>query len=289
MRGGVTAASTRSVGANGLTFVLDELGEGDDVALFLHGFPEARQAWRGQLSHVASQGWRAVAPDLRGYGDTTRPAVQEAYRIVHLVDDIVALFDALGARRRLLIGHDWGGVIAWQVALDGRARLDGLIVLNAPHPSVFSRVLNGGVRQRLRSWYAGFFLLPWLPEMALRGRVIDALRQQYPGFPPDLLEIYRRNAAAPGAAKAMTDYYRANGLAMAAYSRTAPVIESPTLLVWGEADVALDIALTDGNEAYVRDFTLQRLPGVSHWVMHEAAGAVNAAIPAWMQAKGLAA
>jgi epoxide hydrolase 4 len=282
-------SAPRTVNANGLTFAIDEQGAGEDVALFLHGFPEARQAWRAQLPVAASLGWRAVAPDLRGYGETSRPTAQSAYRIPHLVDDVVALFDALGARRRLLVGHDWGGVIGWQVALDGRAKLDGLVILNAPHPSVFSRVLNGGLRQRLRSWYAGFFLLPWLPEMVLHTQVFEALRAQHAGFPEDLLDLYRRNAAAPGAAKAMIDYYRANGLAMAGYPRTARQITCPTLLLWGEADVALDSALTEGNETHVQDFTLERLPGVSHWVMHEASDRVNAVIPAWMRAKGLAA
>src|SRR6185295_16829194 len=104
---------TRQVPANGLTFAIDEAGDGAKVALLLHGFPESRAAWRRQLPHLARLGWRAVACDLRGYGDSDRPARKADYVIDRLVDDVVALFDALGASRRLLIGHDWGGVIAW--------------------------------------------------------------------------------------------------------------------------------------------------------------------------------
>ena len=107
-----------------------------------------------------------MAPDLRGYGDTSRPVGQESYQIEHLVADVAALFEALGARRKILIGHDWGGVIAWQAALRSVVALDGLITLNAPHPVVFDHVLNAGWKQRRKSWYVLFFMLPGLPEMA---------------------------------------------------------------------------------------------------------------------------
>src|SRR5918997_5276997 len=100
--------------ANGLTFAVDEAGEGDTVALLLHGFPESRESWRGQFPALAALGWRVVAPDLRGYGQTSRPDGKDAYHIKHLVDDVAALFEALGARRKIVIGHDWGGVIGWQ-------------------------------------------------------------------------------------------------------------------------------------------------------------------------------
>jgi pimeloyl-ACP methyl ester carboxylesterase len=108
----------RSVEANGITFACDECGFGDDVALLLHGFPECRISWRHQLVPLARLGWRVIAPDLRGYGDTTRPRDRDAYRLRHLVDDVAALFSALGARRKLLIGHDWGALIAWSVAIE---------------------------------------------------------------------------------------------------------------------------------------------------------------------------
>jgi len=126
--------SSRRITANGLSFTLDEAGEGDTVALCLHGFPEARIAWADHLPALAGLGWRAVAPDMRGYGDTDRPAARSAYEVQHLIDDVAALFEALGAKKRILIGHDWGGVVAWQVALSGRVPLDGSDHPQRPSP-----------------------------------------------------------------------------------------------------------------------------------------------------------
>lgn len=281
---------TRRLSANGLTFTLDETGEGDTVALLLHGFPEARESWREQLASLAGLDWRVAAPDLRGYGETSRPSRKSAYRIERLVDDVAALFNALGARRRVLIGHDWGGVIAWQAALRQWVPFDGLVVINAPHPAVFEQALRGW-EQRRRSWYVLFFLLPLLPELQLRWNrgqgLVSALRRQTSKFPDDLLETYRRNVLAPGAATAMLNYYRANAIDMVTSPVSGERLSTPTLMIWGEADEALSLGLTEGNEAFVQDFTLRRLPGVSHWVQQDAPQAVNAAIAEWAAAKGL--
>lgn len=283
--------SSRRIQANGLTFALDEVGDGDTVALCLHGFPEARIAWADHLSALAGLGWRAVAPDMRGYGETDRPATRSAYEAQNLIDDVAAVFDALGARRRILIGHDWGGVVAWQVALSGRVPLDGLITLNAPHPNVFDRVLKDGWRQKLKSWYVAFFQLPWLPEAQLKARkghgLTDILASQSPNFSPAALETYRRNILKPGAATAMINYYRANAVTLSNPRQPSAKLKTPTLLVWGDADFALDASLAQGNEAYVEDFTLARLPGISHWVLHDAPDAVTSAITEWAEAKGL--
>jgi pimeloyl-ACP methyl ester carboxylesterase len=277
----MTEIRSRRLAANGLEFAIDEAGEGDDVALFLHGFPESRATWREQLPALAGRGWRAVAPDLRGYGDSSRPADRAAYRIDRLVEDVEALFQALGARRRLLIGHDWGGVIAWQAALSGKVALDGLVILNAPHPTVFQRVLNRGWRQRLRSWYVVLFLLPGLPERQLTRGHGRALDKALAGVPADLLALYKDNICRPGAATAMINYYRANALELSAQPPPSAPLKTPTLMIWGEGDVALDVTLTEGNEAFVSDFTLVRLPGISHWVQQEAPERVNQAITEW--------
>ena len=289
----MTAITTRHIEANGLSFAIDEAGNGDTVALLLHGFPEARQTWRRQLPALAELGWRAVAPDLRGYGDSSRPSGQEPYRIEHLAADVAALFEALGARRKILIGHDWGGVIAWQAALRGVADLDGLVILNAPHPVVFDRVLRDGWKQRRKSWYVLFFVLPGLPEWQMAGNggrgTVRALTSTTTHFDADLLEILRHNIVQPGAATAMINYYRANAARLTGFDRATRPIETPTLMIWGEDDMALDIALTQGNEAFVRDLTLRRLPGVSHWVQQDAPEEVNRLIGEWALGKGLAA
>lgn len=290
----MTAITTRTVEANGLRFSVDEAGEGQDVALLLHGFPESRYSWRHQLPALAALGWRAVAPDLRGYGGSSRPSAREAYRMEHLVADAAGLFDALGARRRLLIGHDWGALIAWSFALARARPLDGLVAMNVPHPAVFRSVLRRSWRQRGRSWYVAFFQIPRLPEWLLTRNRAEAVARALTGmavdrsaFPPEVLERYRADALRPGAMSAMLAYYRAN-LGLLATSRESSPIATPTLLVWGERDTALGIALTEGYGGLVEDFTLCRLPDVSHWVQQEAPAAVNAALAQWMASRGLA-
>ncbi len=292
----MTAIHTRQIQANGLTFTLDEAGIGDDVALCLHGFPESRFSWRAQLPHLAELGWRAVAPDLRGYGDSDRPPHKADYRLPHLVADVAGLFDALGARRRLLIAHDWGALIAWAFALDRPLPLDGLIIMNVPHPVVFQEVLKTSAAQRRRSWYAAFFQLPWLPELMLKADGARAIGQAFSGmavdksrFPEPVLDHYRQNALKPGALTAMINYYRANLTELNRWKREdCPTIEVPTLMLWGEEDAALGIELTEGYEGLVKDFTLTRFPGVSHWVQQEAPEAVNDRMAAWLRSHNLA-
>ncbi|MGX7743661.1 alpha/beta fold hydrolase [Rhodopseudomonas parapalustris] len=283
---------TTTLEANGLSFAADSAGQGDTVALLLHGFPEARQSWHRQIPFLATLGWRVVAPDLRGYGGSSRPSGKAAYTIEHLTDDIAALFATLGGKRRILIGHDWGGVIAWQVALRGKVHLDGLIILNAPHPDAFARELARGWAQRRRSWYVAFFQLPWLPEWLLARKggapLVKMFETHSRKIPAEQLEIYRRNILQPGAATAMLNYYRANFSGLAGGAGSNPVIKVPTLMIWGEDDLALDIALTEGNAQFVEDFTLHKLPNASHWVQLDAPDEVNATIAEWARAKGLA-
>jgi pimeloyl-ACP methyl ester carboxylesterase len=294
----MTGITTRTIEANGLTFTIDEAGSGDNVALFLHGFPESRFSWRFQLPLLAALGWRAVAPDLRGYGDSSRPKAISAYRVENLTDDVAAIYDALGAKRRLLVAHDWGAIVAWVFAIRKLRPLDGLAIMNVPHPAVFAKeIARKGSKQRAKSWYVAFFQIPWLPERALTARRAEGVARAFRDmavdksrFPDAVLDVYRANALKPGAMTAMINWYRANfSSGLKPWSdEVQPPIETPTLMVWGEEDTALDIALTEGYGPYVRDFTLHRLPGVSHWVQQEAPEAVNAHLEAWLKAKGLA-
>ena len=289
----VFETTTRTIHANGLDFACDICGEGEDVALLLHGFPECRISWRHQLPALAALGWRAVAPDLRGYGGSTRPPNRDAYALDHLVEDAAAIFDALGAKRRLLIGHDWGAVIAWSFAIHRTRPLVGLIAMNVPHPDVFRRVLRTSWRQRARSWYVIFFQLPRLPEAALTAgrakmvaRIFTGMARNPAAFPPEVLERYRRNASEPGAMTAMVNFYRANRH-LFLRDGPSPAIATPTLLIWGEHDTALGLELTEGYEGLVEDFTLVRLPEASHWVQQDAPEAVNAAMRRWLEARKL--
>jgi len=251
-------------------------------------------SWRYQLPFLADRGWHAVAPDLRGYGETDRPTPVAAYRIEHLVDDTAAMFGALGARRRVLVAHDWGAVIAWAFAIRRTEPLDGLVIMNVPHPAVFQRVLRRSPRQLARSWYVAFFQLPFLPEQTLRTRGARTVGQMFRGmavdktaFPDEVLAHYQTNALRPGAVTAMLNYYRANFAAFVRQSEPAR-IETPTLMIWGEEDAALGVELTEGYAPYVTDFTLRRLPGVSHWVQQEAPDRVNAALGEWLTERRIA-
>ncbi len=291
----MATVTTRRMDANGLSFEVDEAGEGDCVALLLHGFPESRFSWRWQVPALADLGWRVIAPDLRGYGGSSRPTRKAAYAVDNLVDDAAALFDAVGARRRLLIGHDWGAMVAWVFAIKGRLPLDALVIMNVPHPAVFGRVMRSSPRQWLRSWYVAFFQAPGLPEAMMTARGAKAVGDAFVGmavdksrFPAAVTDVYRANALIPGAMTAMINYYRANGDLIARYGSAPPRIEAPTLMIWGEEDAALGLECTEGYEGVVRDFTLVRLPGVSHWVQQEAPDAVNAALTDWLRHKGVA-
>src|SRR5262245_53644629 len=207
---------TESVVANGLRFNVLAAGGGDRLALCLHGFPELSFSWRRQLPVFAEEGWLAWAPDLRGYGGTTRPAGRESYAIERLMDDVAGLIDASGARETLLVAHDWGGVIAWMFAIRRIRPLTRLCVMNLPHPACFERALTRGWRQRLRSWYVLFFQIPWLPEALFRAGNARAIGNAFRGmavnkdlFPDEVLDVYRKAAMQPGALTAMINYYRA--------------------------------------------------------------------------------
>ncbi|MDR3472825.1 MAG: alpha/beta fold hydrolase [Devosia sp.] len=290
------AARERVIEANGLTFAADEAGEGDDVALLLHGFPESRRSWRAQLPALAALGWRAVAVDMRGYGGSSRPKARAAYRMDALTADVAGLFDALGARRRLLIGHDWGGVVAWAFAVGRMRPLDGLVILNAPHPGAYLAHLRRSPGQALKSWYVLFFQLPWLPEALTTAAGARAVRRAFAAtaarpevFPPALLDHYAEAARAPGAMTAMINYYRANAAGLGQWSGArAPPITTPTLVIWGQQDPFLDAALADPGRERVGDLTVEPIAGAAHWVQQEAPEAVNRALAAWMAAKGLA-
>ena len=288
----MTAVTTRTIEANGFRFAVDEAGEGERLALCLHGFPESRKSWRHQVPLLASMGYRVWAPDLRGYGETEpKPADVASYRIERLLEDVAALIDASGAREVTLVSHDWGAALAWAFASERIRPLERLVIMNVPHPGVFAKVLRTSPAQRRRSWYIAFFQIPWLPERLLTANNARAIRQAFVGsaidktrFPDEVLDHYAANARRPGAIRGMVNWYRA-AVRFGATDREWPVIETPTLIIWGEADVALGVETLEGTDAYVRDLTIRRLPNVSHWVQQEAPEAVNAILSEWLTGK----
>src|SRR5712692_7302737 len=157
---------TIRVAANGITFEVAEMGSGDRLALCLHGFPEHYVSWRHQMPFLARLGYRVWAPNLRGYGSTDSPREIAAYRLDLLVEDVAGLIRASGARETLVIAHDWGGALAWILAMREPALIGRLVICNLPHPACFLRELKRPA-QFLRSWYMLLFQLPWLPEALL--------------------------------------------------------------------------------------------------------------------------
>ncbi len=284
---------TRTVSANGFDFAVDEDGKGDHLALCLHGFPESRFSWRHQLPVLAKMGYRAWAPDLRGYGETEpKPKGVPAYLIDRLMEDVGALIDASGAKKVTLIGHDWGAGLAWTFAANTVRPLERLVIMNVPHPGVMmAQMRKGNWAQVRRSWYMFFFQLPGLPERMMTAQDGRAIRRAFydmavdkTHFTPDVLDRYARDAQRPGAMTAMINWYRAALRIGGKLRGPWPVIETPTLIVWGEEDAALGVELLDGTEEMVSDLTIRRLPGVSHWVQQEAPDQVNAILREWLTA-----
>jgi pimeloyl-ACP methyl ester carboxylesterase len=280
---------TAFVKANGLTFEVDQCGTGDKFALLLHGFPESKFSWRYQMPLLARLGYTVWAPNLRGYGKSSRPAAVGDYHIDHLVADAAALIDAAGAKNTLLMAHDWGAIIAWQFAIRRVRPLDRLVIMNVPHPACLARELRTWAQLK-KSWYIFFFQIPWLPERLLRARKAEAVGRAFVDmaidkakFPVAVTDEFRRTALEPGALRAMVNYYRAGMRAGAKAMNPEPgTVDVPTLMIWGLEDSALGKATTEGTDLYVRDLTLRYLPGVSHWVQQEAPEKVNAMIEAWL-------
>ena len=282
------------VNANGLRFHVNTCGDeaSPRLALCLHGFPELGYSWRDQLPALAALGYRAWAPDLRGYGETDRPSEMSDYALPQLMEDVAQLIDASGAESVVLIAHDWGAIVAWYFAMREIRELEGLVIMNVPHPGVLSSQ-SFSFRQLRRSWYIFFFQIPWLPEFLLslgRAKAIgdvfvnNAINKER--FPRDVLNTYRNAASQPGALRAMVNYYRALVRGRGAKKQSAlgiPIIETPTLMIWGEQDFALGKELTYGTDQHVRNLTLRYLPNASHWVQQDDPETVNAMLEAWLR------
>jgi pimeloyl-ACP methyl ester carboxylesterase len=280
-----------TIQTRGLKFEVATAGDGDKLALLLHGFPECAQSWRHQIAALVALGYRVWAPNLRGYGNTDRPKGVAAYSMEKLEGDISDLIDASAAKSVLLVGHDWGGAIAWNYAVHGTRPIDRLVVLNSPHPLVFRRALRQKAQLR-RSWYMLFFQLPLLPELALRFNHAAAIERAIRGsavhkerFTDAELELYRDNACRPGALTAMLNHYRALGRAIVrGTARRGANIKVPTLLIWGEQDQVLGKELTTGTGRFVDKLTVRTIPDASHWVQQDAPEAVNALLEEWLVA-----
>jgi epoxide hydrolase 4 len=272
---------TRRVAGDGVELAVTVAGDGPPV-VFLHGFPENARSWRHQIEAVTRAGFSAWAPDLRGYGESDRPTSRDAYHLRHLMADVAAIVRSTGSPRAHIVGHDWGGIIAWSFAGHHAALVDKLVILNAPHLKPYvDKVWRSP--QLFRSWYVALFLLPRVPEWLLSAQDFAAIRRMFRSasgqrtspFSADAIDAYVAQFRSRGALTAALDYYRANARTDGTRVGVAARIAAETLVIWGDKDPALDVSLLDGLADVAPAVRIHRLRDVGHWVQNEAPEQVN--------------
>jgi epoxide hydrolase 4 len=255
------------------------------LMLFLHGFPDFWYEWRRQLEHFEGD-FLAVAPDLRGYNLSDKPSELDAYRIKPLLDDVKALAARFGRERFVLVGHDWGGAVAWAFAIAYPNMLEKLVIVNAPHPGVFQRELRENPAQAKASQYMLLFRSGEAERVLSAGncawlqRAFDFDRWS---ATPEERQMYLDAWSQPGALTGGLNYYRANhaGPPLPGEPEPAPrdpaqfMVRVPTLVIWGERDTALLTGNLDGLDRFVPDLRIERVPDATHWVVHEKPYLVN--------------
>ncbi|MFL5693475.1 MAG: alpha/beta fold hydrolase [Ktedonobacteraceae bacterium] len=276
----------RDIMTNGIRMHYVTQGNGPLIVL-LHGFPEFWYSWRYQIPFLAERGYTVVAPDLRGYNDTDKP--RTGYDVPTLLRDIAGLIKGLGQEKAIIIGHDWGGVLAWAFAMSYPQMTERLIVMNAPHPQAMQRAFRT-LKQLRKSWYIFAFQLPWLPENALLrnnayeiGRMLKGAAVQKSAFPNEVLATYQEAMSKPGAMTAALNYYRQLIRHPLRSAKNYASIGVPTLLIWGEQDIALGIELTYGLEQWVPNIQIKRIPDSGHWVQQEKPELVNTLIAEFLR------
>jgi len=284
-RGGDGTISRATIAANGFVFDARVAGpERGPLVLLLHGFPQSSLSWEAQLAALGASGYRAVAPDLRGYSPGARPTEVGAYRLDVLTSDVFALADALGAERFHVVGHDWGATIAWNAAMADPARILSLTAVSVPHPVPFAIAFATDPDQQERSRYIAFFRQEGVAEQVLLANDAAVLRSIYGDGPASLnADEYVRLLSEPGALTAALSYYRALGLEGAGGER----VVVPTLYIWSTEDAALGRAAAEATGDWVdAPYTFLVLDGVSHWVPEEAPDALATALLAHLAAHG---
>jgi epoxide hydrolase 4 len=254
------------------------------LILFLHGFPEFWYAWRNQLTDFGKD-HHAVALDMRGFNLSDKPSDVAQYRLNVLVEDIRAFADHLSPSKKfVLVGHDWGGFVAWAFAIAHPQALEELVIINAPHPAVFARLLTSDPAQQKASQYMEMFRSNQA-EHILSANNFDVLANKVMAFgskngllPEDKPE-YIKAWSQPGALTGGLNYYRANRLSTSPLAGPANAssftVNVPTLVIWGEKDPAMVPQNLDGLAEFVPKLTIKRIPEASHWVVHTQSAEVN--------------
>jgi len=275
---------SRQVTFDGVTLNYEAMGDtANPPVILLHGFPEFWYSWRYQMPALADAGFYAIAPDQRGYN---RSSKQGPFTTKRLVQDVAQFQDALGIKKCTIVGHDWGGAVAWTFAAACPERVERLVVMNGPHPRAYMDACRKGYKQIIKSWYFFFFQLPLIPEWTLRANNFMALHSMFRKLvPPQYMSDadiahYVDAWGQPGAMTATINWYR--GLPQQMFRRrtggaaSLPKIKAPTCVIWGLDDHALDPSCNDTLDRYVENLVVHNLPGASHSVQMYDPPAVNA-------------
>lgn len=259
---------------NGVRLHYVEQGKGP-LIVFLHGFPEFWYSWKDLLTDFGRD-HHAVALDMRGYNLSARPAPVDAYRVPTIVEDVRALAESLKAPKFVLVGHDWGGVIAWAFAAQHPAMLERLVIINAPHPTVFSRELASNPAQQKASGYFNVFNSPAAEQVLSANNYAGMLQAFGSALTEEDRKVYLAAWNQPGGLTGGLNYYRAAQLRSPAAGEAKPSalqplnpITTPTLVIWGEKDTALLTGNLEGLDEHVKTLSIKRVPEGSHWVVHE--------------------
>ena len=277
---------TISVDTGDLAFTADVAGpEGGAPVLLLHGFPQSRHAWRRQLPVLAQAGYRAIAIDQRGYSSGARPAGAEHYAVAAIVADALAVMDAMDTPRFHLVGHDWGGQIAWSVAAQAPERIISLSVLSRAHPAAFAKAWSDDPEQSGRSRHHSTLLEPGAAD-AMLATGLSGFRAMFErqGVPAADAEAYISALSEPGALEAAIHWYRS---AAAMRSRDFPAITVPTLYLWGDADATVGRAAAEGTGAFVRaPYRFEAVAGAGHFLTDQVPEVVNRLLLEHLAARG---
>ncbi|MVM28934.1 alpha/beta fold hydrolase [Spirosoma sp. HMF4905] len=250
------------------------------LVILLHGFPEFWYGWRQQIDALAEAGFRVWVPDQRGYNISDKPAGIDSYSLDTLVGDVIGLIDAADRQKAVIVGHDWGAAVAWWTAVSFPERVERLVVLNVPHPIAMKRYASRNLGQMLRSWYIGFFQLPWLPERIVRlsnwASLAQTMRRssRQGTFTETDLQQYRAAWSQPGAANAMINWYRAS-FQKPPVRRSSIRVTVPTLLIWGVQDQFLKREMAQPSIDLCDNGRIVFIEDATHWVQHEEAKRVT--------------
>ncbi len=283
---------THFIATNGIKLHVQTDGpENGTSVVLLHGFPEFWHGWRRQIPALVEAGFRVIVPDQRGYNLSDKPRGVAAYDVDVLARDVIGLLDHFGIQKARLVGHDWGAVVAWTVALQRPDRLEKLAILNAPHPDVMTRFVLGNPVQRKQSWYMFFFQLPFVEWILSRNnfrnleRVLAGRKGSF--TPEDILE-YKQAWSQPRALTGMLNWYRATvrrGLrgSWDPNKVTLRRVNVPTLMLWGKRDVALSHEMAQPSIELCERGELVSFERATHWVQHDAADEVNQKLIAFLR------